>query len=75
MAKQHPNAQDRMTPFLSNLGGSGHVEVEVPNGVMTGEIEGEDSWAQHAPRKTLQFGGPTKIWGARSGTGKTLTVK
>ena len=74
MAKLHPNAQDRMTPFLSNLRSSSPLEVETPNGVRTNVIEGQDSWAMHAPMKTLQFGGPTKIWGARSGTGKTLKV-
>jgi hypothetical protein len=63
-----------MTPFLSNLTSGSALEVEAPNGVRTNIIEGEDSWAEHAPRKTLQFGGPTKQWGARSGTGKTLKV-
>ena len=75
MAKLHPNAQDRVTPFLSNLGSGGALEVETPNGVRTSTIEGSDSWAMHAPMKTLQFGGPTKLWGARSGTGKTLKVE
>lgn len=75
MAKQHPNAQDRVHPFLSNIGGAGHIEVDAPNGVMNGTIEGSDSWAEHAPRQTRQYGGPIKIWGSRSGRGKTLTVK
>ena len=74
MAKQHPNAQDRMTPFLSGIV-PGDAAVEAPNMVRTGTIEGENSWAEFNPMKTLQFGGPTKIWGSRSGRGKTLTVK
>jgi hypothetical protein len=72
----HPNAQDPMTPFLSDLVG-GDIEVETPNRVHTAT----SPWAEFAPLpgagQPTEVRGitPPRMTGNRSGRGKTLTVK
>ena len=61
--KKHRNAEDRMTPFLSNIV-PGEVVVETPNTVLRpgDEIFTTDN------ETSMQVGN-------RAGRGKTLTVK
>ncbi len=65
MARQHKNAQDRTTPFLSNIV-PGSVTVETPNTVMEGAGEEAPPWTDT---------GAGIPYGARSGTPKKLSVK
>lgn len=68
MAKQHPNAQDRMTPFLSNIGGAGMITVDTPDGVQTGDVNDLGPYAKGPS-------GGIRMYGARSGMAKTETVE
>jgi len=65
MARQHKNAQDRMTPFLSNIV-PGSVTVETPDTVMMGMEEEAPPWMDT---------GAGIPYGARSGMPKKLSVK
>ena len=70
----HKNAQDRMTPFLSESKGT--VTVETPDCTRSEDYE-IFGYQGGSAGKPLEVRGqsPTRITGANSGTGKTLKVK
>ena len=68
--RKHKNAEDRPSPFLSES--RGDVTVDVPNRVNTSNGE----WAFNDPNPPVQE--PVtqpRMYGGRSGRGKTVTVK
>ena len=67
MAKQHPMAQDRMTPFLSNLT-KGDVTVETPDGIQMGSTDDLGAYKEGSS-------GGIRSYGARSGNASKLSVK